>query len=154
MSSVELTEIYLERMNRYDPELMFAVSILADRAREEAQQADMDLRNGQWRGPLHGIPFGVKDLFTVTGTRTTWGSDSFADQRIDEDSDLVVRLREAGAVLIAKLATAAYLAPIVTGVRLLSDPRRIGTHRIAAYGTLGLTILTAITGCWMVIASL
>ncbi|MGB0544401.1 MAG: amidase [Longimicrobiales bacterium] len=105
MSSVELTEIYLERMDRYDPELMFAVSILADRAREEAQQADMDLRNGQWRGPLHGIPYGVKDLFTVTGTRTTWGSDSFADQRIDEDSDLVVRLREAGAVLIAKLAT-------------------------------------------------
>ena len=57
-------------------------------------------------------------------------------------------------LVIAKLATAAYLAPIVTGVRLLSDPRRIGTHRIAAYGTLGLTILTAITGCWMVIASL
>lgn len=105
LSSVDLTEIYLERMNRYDPELMFAVSILPERAREEAQQADMDLRNGTWRGPLHGIPYGVKDLFTVTGTRTTWGSDSYADQRIDEDADLVVRLREAGAVLIAKLAT-------------------------------------------------
>jgi len=105
ISSVDLTEIYLERINRYDPELMFAVSILPDRAREEAQQADMDLRNGTWRGPLHGIPYGVKDLFTVAGTRTTWGSDSYADQRIDEDADLVVRLREAGAVLIAKLAT-------------------------------------------------
>ena len=105
LSSVDLTEIYLDRMNRYDPELMFAVSILPERAREEAQQADMDLRNGTWRGPLHGIPYGVKDLFTVTGTRTTWGSDSYADQRIDEDADLVVRLREAGAVLIAKLAT-------------------------------------------------
>ncbi len=105
ISSVELTEIYLERMNRYDPELMFAVSILPERAREEAQQADMDLRNGTWRGPLHGIPYGVKDLFTVAGTRTTWGSDSFIDQRIEEDADLVVRLREAGAVLIAKLAT-------------------------------------------------
>ena len=105
LSSVDLTDIYLERMDRYDPELMFAVSILPDRAREEAQQADTDLRNGTWRGPLHGIPYGLKDLFTVSGTRTTWGSDSFADQRIDEDADLVVRLREAGAVLIAKLAT-------------------------------------------------
>lgn len=105
ISSVDLTEIYLERMTRYDPELMFAVSILPDRAREEAQQADADLRNGTWRGPLHGIPYGVKDLFTVSGTRTTWGSDAFADQRIDEDADIVVRLREAGAVLLAKLAT-------------------------------------------------
>jgi Asp-tRNA(Asn)/Glu-tRNA(Gln) amidotransferase A subunit family amidase len=105
ISAVELTELYLERMNRYDPELMFAVSILPDRAREEAQQADMDLRAGTWRGPLHGIPYGVKDLFTVSGTRTTWGSDAFADQRIDEDSDIVVRLREAGAILTAKLAT-------------------------------------------------
>ena len=105
ISSVELTELYLERMNRYDPELMFAVSVLPERAREEAQQADMDLRNGTWRGPLHGIPYGVKDLFTVTGTRTTWGSDAFADQRIDEDADIVVRLREAGAILTAKLAT-------------------------------------------------
>lgn len=105
ISSVELTELYLDRMTRYDPELMFAVSILPDRAREEAQQADMDLRNGTWRGPLHGIPYGVKDLFTVTGTRTTWGSDAFADQRIDEDADIVVRLREAGAILTAKLAT-------------------------------------------------
>ncbi|MCH1570097.1 MAG: amidase, partial [Longimicrobiales bacterium] len=105
ISAVELTELYLERMNRYDPELMFAVSILPDRAREEAQQADMDLRAGTWRGPLHGIPYGIKDLFTVSGTRTTWGSDAFADQRIDEDSDIVVRLREAGAILTAKLAT-------------------------------------------------
>lgn len=105
VSSVDLTEIYLERMNRLDPQLMFAVSILPERAREEAQQADIDLRNGGWRGPLHGIPYGVKDLFTVRGTRTTWGSDAFVDQRIDVDADLVVRLREAGAVLIAKLAT-------------------------------------------------
>ncbi len=105
ISSVELTEIYLERMKRYDPTLMFAVSILEDRAREEAQQADTDLRNGNVRGPLHGIPYGVKDLFTVRGTRTTWGSADFADQVIDVDADIVVRLRDAGAVLLAKLAT-------------------------------------------------
>ncbi|MDE0898770.1 MAG: amidase [Longimicrobiales bacterium] len=105
MSSVELTEIYLERMKRYDPVLLCAVSILEDRAMEEAQQADLDLRNGNNRGPLHGIPYGVKDLFMVAGTRTTWGSDAFADRMIDEDADIVVKLREKGAVLIAKLAT-------------------------------------------------
>jgi Asp-tRNA(Asn)/Glu-tRNA(Gln) amidotransferase A subunit family amidase len=105
LSSVELTEIYLERMNRLDPVLMCAVSILESRAREEAQQADADLRNGTNHGPLHGIPYGVKDLFSVTDTRTTWGSADFQDQVIQRDADVVVRLREAGAVLIAKLAT-------------------------------------------------
>ena len=105
VSSVDLTEIYLERLKRYDPVLLCAVSILEGRAREEAQQADTDLRAGHYRGPLHGIPYGVKDLFTVTGTRTTWGSEEFRDQVVDEDADVVVRLREAGAVLIAKLAT-------------------------------------------------
>jgi Asp-tRNA(Asn)/Glu-tRNA(Gln) amidotransferase A subunit family amidase len=105
LSSTELTEIYLERMKRYDPVLLCAVSILEGRAMEEAQQADTDLRNGDDRGPLHGIPYGVKDLFMVAGTRTTWGSDAFADRVIDEDADIVVRLREKGAVLIAKLAT-------------------------------------------------
>jgi Asp-tRNA(Asn)/Glu-tRNA(Gln) amidotransferase A subunit family amidase len=105
VSSVDLTEIYLERLKRFDPVLLCAVSILEGRAREEAQQADTDLRAGHYRGPLHGIPYGVKDLFTVTGTRTTWGSEEFRDQVVDEDADVVVRLRDAGAVLIAKLAT-------------------------------------------------
>lgn len=105
VTSVELTEIYLERMKRYDPSLMFAVTILEDRAMEEAGQADMDLANGVYHGPLHGIPYGVKDLFTVEGTRTTWGSADYADQVIDQDADVVLRLRDAGAVLIAKLAT-------------------------------------------------
>lgn len=105
VSSVELTEIYLERLKRYDPTLMFAVSILEGRALEEARQADIDLRNGNVRSPLHGIPYGVKDLFTVRGTRTTWGSADFEDQVVDDDADIVVRLRDAGAVLLAKLAT-------------------------------------------------
>ncbi|MDA0328646.1 MAG: amidase [Gemmatimonadetes bacterium] len=105
MSSVELTEIYLERLKRYDPVLLCAVTILEGRAREEAQQADADLRNGEYHGPLHGIPYGVKDLFSVTGARTTWGSSDFENRVIEEDADVVVRLRESGAVLIAKLAT-------------------------------------------------
>ena len=105
ISPIDLTEIYLERIKRFDPVLLCAVTILEGRAREEAQQAEADLQSGNWRGPLHGIPYGVKDLFSVTGAPTTWGSEDFQDQIIDEDAEVVVRLREAGAVLIAKLAT-------------------------------------------------
>ena len=105
MSSVELTELYLERLKRYDPVLLFAVTILPERAMEEAQQADAEIRAGNWKGPLHGIPYGVKDLFSVSGARTTWGSADFEHQVIEEDAELVVRLRNAGAVLVAKLST-------------------------------------------------
>lgn len=87
VSSVELTEIYLERLKRYDPTLLFAVTILEERALEEARQADIDLANGIYHGPLHGIPYGVKDLFSVEGTRTTWGSADYEDRVIDEDAD-------------------------------------------------------------------
>jgi Asp-tRNA(Asn)/Glu-tRNA(Gln) amidotransferase A subunit family amidase len=105
ISSVELTEIYLERLHRYDPSLLCVVSFLDGRAREEAQQADAEIRAGDWRGPLHGIPYGVKDLFSVRGAPTTWGSADFANRVIDEDAEVVERLRAAGAVLLAKLAT-------------------------------------------------
>lgn len=105
ISSVELTEIYLERLRRYDPTLLCVVSFLDGRAREEAQQADAEIRAGDWRGPLHGVPYGVKDLFSVRGAPTTWGSADFSDRVIDEDAEVVGRLREAGAVLLAKLAT-------------------------------------------------
>lgn len=105
ITSVELTDIYLERLRRYDPVLMCAVQILDERGREEAQEADRELRAGTWRGPLHGVPYGIKDLFAVAGSRTAWGSDAFQDQVLDFDSEIVVRLRDAGAVLIAKLAT-------------------------------------------------
>jgi len=105
VSPTELTEIYLERIKRYDPILLCAVTILEGTAREEAQQAEAEIRSGSWKGPLHGIPYGVKDLFSVRGAPTTWGSADFADRFIDEDAELVVRLRRAGAVLIAKLAT-------------------------------------------------
>ena len=105
ISSVALTEIYLERLKRLDPVLLCAVTIMEGQAKEAAQQADAEIRAGRYRGPLHGIPWGVKDLFTVKGVRTTWGSKDFENQVINEDAEVVVRLREAGAVLIAKLAT-------------------------------------------------
>ncbi|MBT8396920.1 MAG: amidase, partial [Gemmatimonadetes bacterium] len=105
ISPTELTEIYLERLKRYDPALLCAVTILEGRGREEAQQAEADLKSNGWKGPLHGIPWGVKDLFTVSGTPTTWGAEAFQDQVVDEDAEVVRRLRGAGAVLIAKLST-------------------------------------------------
>ena len=105
IAPTELLEIYLARLRRYDPVLLCAVSILEGRAREEAQQADAEIRAGDWRGPLHGIPYGLKDLFAVRGTRTTWGSADFEDRVIDDDAEVALRLRRAGAVLVAKLAT-------------------------------------------------
>jgi Asp-tRNA(Asn)/Glu-tRNA(Gln) amidotransferase A subunit family amidase len=105
ISSVQLTEIYLNRIKRLDPTLLCAVSILEGPAREAAQQADTEIKAGRYRGPLHGIPYGIKDLFAVRGTKTTWGSKAHQDQVIDVDSEVYVRLRDAGAILIAKLAT-------------------------------------------------
>ena len=105
ITSAELTEVYLDRLKRLDPVLLCAVTILEGRAREEARKADLELAVGDWRGPLHGIPYGIKDLFAVAGTRTTWGSAEFSGQFTRFDSEVAVRLREAGAVLLAKLAT-------------------------------------------------
>lgn len=105
VSPVEVADVYLERLKRYDPTLLCAVTILEGRAREEAQQAEADIRAGDWRGPLHGVPYGIKDLFAVAGTRTTWGAAGFSSRFTREDSEIAVRLRRAGAVLIAKLAT-------------------------------------------------
>ena len=105
LTSSELTGIYLDRLKRLDPVLLCAVTILEGRAREEARQADLELASGDWRGPLHGIPYGIKDLFAVAGTRTTWGAADFSGQFTRFDSEVAVRLREAGAVLMAKLAT-------------------------------------------------
>ncbi len=105
VSPVDVAEIYLERLKRYDPALLCAVTILEGRAREEAQQAEADIRAGDWRGPLHGVPYGIKDLFAVAGTRTTWGAAGFSSRFTREDSEIAARLRRAGAVLIAKLAT-------------------------------------------------
>ena len=105
ITSVALTELYLRRLKRLNPTLLCAVTIMEDSARREAVQADADLAAGKYRGPLHGLPYGVKDLFNTKGVPTTWGAADFQDRIIDEDAEVVVRLREAGAVLIAKLST-------------------------------------------------
>src|SRR5690242_2191809 len=105
ITSTQLTKIYLDRMKRLDPTLLCAVTIMEDQAMAEAAKMDAELKAGKSRGPLHGIPYGVKDLFSTKGVRTTWGSKDFENRIIDEDAEVVVRLRNAGAVLIAKLAT-------------------------------------------------
>jgi Asp-tRNA(Asn)/Glu-tRNA(Gln) amidotransferase A subunit family amidase len=105
LTSARLTDIYLNRLKQYNPQLLCAVTILEDSARKEAAERDRELKAGKSRGPLHGIPYGIKDLFAVKGTPTTWGCIDFENRIIDVDAEVHVRLREAGAVLIAKLAT-------------------------------------------------
>jgi Asp-tRNA(Asn)/Glu-tRNA(Gln) amidotransferase A subunit family amidase len=105
LTSTRLTKIYLERLKRLNPTLMCAVTILEEQGLADAATMDAELKAGKYRGPLHGIPWGVKDLFAVKGTPTTWGAADFEQRIIDEDSEVVVRLRNAGAVLIAKLTT-------------------------------------------------
>jgi Asp-tRNA(Asn)/Glu-tRNA(Gln) amidotransferase A subunit family amidase len=103
----QLTELYLSRLTAHDPTLHCVVSLTTDLARTQAQQADAEIASGRYRGPLHGIPFGLKDLFAVRRTKTTWGATPFKDQIIDTDATVYTRLREAGAILVAKLSSGA-----------------------------------------------
>ncbi|MCX5760245.1 MAG: amidase family protein, partial [Gemmatimonadetes bacterium] len=105
LTSTRLTGIYLERLKRLNPTLLCAVTIMEESARAEAKKADAEIAAGKYRGPLHGLPYGIKDLFSTKGVPTTWGAADFQDRIIDEDAEIVVRLRDAGAVLVAKLAT-------------------------------------------------
>ncbi|MHC5072960.1 MAG: amidase, partial [Planctomycetota bacterium] len=107
LSPVKLTEIYLKRLARHDKTLLFVVTLLADSARKEAAAAKKEIDGGRYRGPLHGIPYGIKDLFAAKGAPTTWGAEPFAGRVIDSDATVVERLREAGAILCAKLSTGA-----------------------------------------------
>jgi Asp-tRNA(Asn)/Glu-tRNA(Gln) amidotransferase A subunit family amidase len=101
--STELTEMYLGRLRSLDPALHVVVNLTADLAYAQAEEADREIAAGRWRGPLHGIPWGAKDLLAARGYPTTWGSVPFRDQRIEEDATVVSRLAAAGAVLVAKL---------------------------------------------------
>ncbi|HEX5719356.1 MAG TPA: amidase [Thermoanaerobaculia bacterium] len=104
VTSVGLTKMYLDRLRKLDPVLHAVISYTEERAMAAAERADRELAAGKDRGPLHGIPWGAKDLLAVKGYRTTWGSVPFKDQVIDEDAAVVERLDAAGAVLVAKLS--------------------------------------------------
>ncbi len=105
VSSAELTEIYLARLKRFGPALECVVTLTEDLARAQAAEADRDIRAGRYRGPLHGIPYGIKDLFSTKDIRTTWGAAPFKTQVASLDATAVERMRAAGAVLLAKLTT-------------------------------------------------
>jgi Asp-tRNA(Asn)/Glu-tRNA(Gln) amidotransferase A subunit family amidase len=107
VSSFALTEMYLERLKRYDSTLKFVITLTEDRASTQAKDADREIAAGKYRGPLHGLPWGAKDLLAVKGYPTTWGASLFQEQRIDEDATVVKRLDAAGAVLVAKLTLGA-----------------------------------------------
>ena len=107
LTSVDLTKLYLARLKRYDPTLHFVITLTEDRALKQAAAADAELAANKHRGPLHGIPWGGKDLLAVAGYPTTWGAGGFEDQHFDYDAEVVKRLDTAGAVLIAKLTMGA-----------------------------------------------
>lgn len=97
--------MYLARLHRYNDKLNCVVTFLDEIALAQAKQADAEIAAGRHRGPLHGIPWGAKDIIAVKGYKTTWGSDAYKDQILDEEASVVEMLREAGAVLLAKLAS-------------------------------------------------
>jgi len=107
VSVVDITQMYLARLKRYNSQLDFLVTLTEERALMQARELDAELTNGRYRGPLHGIPWGAKDLLAVRGYPTTWGAGGFQQQKFDEDATVVKRLDEAGAVLIAKLSLGA-----------------------------------------------
>jgi len=102
ISSVELTKFFLDRINQYNDTLEAIVTVTEEIALKQAKKMDQELANGNYRGPLHGIPYGLKDLFAVEGYKTTWGAAPYKDQQINETATVAKKLEEAGAVLIAK----------------------------------------------------
>ena len=107
ITSTELTKIYLRRIKQYKDTLMCVVTITEDLALKQAAKADQEISSGKYRGMLHGIPYGVKDLMSVPGYPTTWGAMPYKDQQLEETANVVNKLTEAGAVLVAKLTSGA-----------------------------------------------
>jgi aspartyl-tRNA(Asn)/glutamyl-tRNA(Gln) amidotransferase subunit A len=114
VSSVEVTEAHLARIERLNPRINAFVTVMAAEAREAARRADADLAAGRWRGPLHGVPIGIKDIFDTGGVRTTHGSSFYRDNVPAEDAESIRRLKEAGAVLIGKCNTHEFAAGSTT----------------------------------------
>ena len=107
ITSLELTEMYLARLKRFDPQLLCVVTLMEESALAQAKQADAEIAAGTYRGPLHGIPWGAKDLLHTKGVRTTYGAEPYRDFVPADDAAVVERLRDAGAVLLAKLSLGA-----------------------------------------------
>lgn len=107
ISSTELTKLYLARLKKYDPLLKCVVTLTEELALKQAQRADKEIAAGKYRGSLHGVPWGAKDIIAVPGYKTTWGAGHYQDQTLDVQATVARRLEEAGAVLVAKLSVGA-----------------------------------------------
>lgn len=104
ISSVELTQFFIARLKKYSPTLLNVVTLTEDLAMQQAAQADAEIKAGKYRGPLHGIPYGAKDLLAKKGYPTTWGSNIYKNQQLPYDATVIQRLEKAGAVLVAKMS--------------------------------------------------
>lgn len=107
LTSERLTQIYLERLARFDPQLRCVITLTRELAIKQARKADAEIASGKYRGPLHGIPWGVKDLLDTAGIPSTWGAEPYRNRVPGEDAAVVERLHDAGAVLVAKLSLGA-----------------------------------------------
>ena len=156
ISSAELTKLYLERLRRYDPLLKCVVTYMDELALKQAERADRELRAKHDRGPLHGIPWAVKDILSYPGYPTTWGVGQYRDRVIDVKAAVAERLEQAGAVLVAKLATNTLAGGSVLWYRGITrnpwNPRQdaagssSGSAAAAAAGLVGFAIGTETTG--------
>lgn len=155
ISSLELTRFYLERLKRFGPRLLCVVTLTEERALEQARRADRELAAGRRRGPLHGIPYGAKDLFATRGIPTTFGAAPYRNQIFDEDATVIRKLEEAGAVLAAKLSMGELaLGDVWFGgvTRCPWDPRRgssgssAGSGSAVAAGLVGFALGTETLG--------
>ena len=135
VSPVELTRMYIARLKRYGPKLNCVVTLTEDLALKQAEEAEREIRRGKYRGPLHGIPWGAKDLFATKGILTTWGAEPFRNQIIDYDATVVERLRDAGAVLVAKLSMGALAQGGRWFAGMTRNPWQVEEDRVGSSGS-------------------
>lgn len=107
ISPVELTQLYLDRLEKYSPRLLNVITLLPEKAMAQARRAEKEIEAGNYRGPLHGIPYGIKDLFDTEGDLTTYGAEPFMDRVAEQNSTVAAMLERAGAILLAKLSLGA-----------------------------------------------
>jgi Asp-tRNA(Asn)/Glu-tRNA(Gln) amidotransferase A subunit family amidase len=155
VSSTDLARMYIERMNKYSPKLLCLITPTTELAMEQAAAADKEIKAGQYRGPLHGIPFGVKDLFDTKGILTTWGAEPYQNRVPDKDATVVERLRNAGAVLMGKLSMGALaqgglwfkgMTKTPWNIELTSSGSSAGSASSTAAGLVGFSLGTETLG--------
>lgn len=135
ISPVELTRMYLARLKRFGPKLNCVVTLTEELALSQATEAEAEIGRGKYRGPLHGIPWGAKDLLATKGIRTTWGAEPFRNQVIDYDATVIERLRNAGAVLVAKLSMGALAQGGRWFAGMTRNPWQLEEDRVGSSGS-------------------